>query len=856
MRDGNARCEIWSDLACASGVRLDFIPDVQSARATLAIESEESLTLTLPDNSRIRPLLTSGRVVRVVPLDDQATFTEWRIVSATDAKGLGPAVCTVQAQAVLIDLADAAFCVTFQSGGTPSFTIGAAGITPTQAVDTFVVAALAAEGLTWFTRGTIDPTVTIDLAGTWNSPLEVLRAIVSAVRKAGVFCELRIRRNGAVDYKIDLLTQIGAGAVMPRLSLTRNLTALGHGPSRLEQVTRAIPKGTADVAGLEATIGRARWKVTNVNGGTKKLTLADLNAGAGPLAFVDQLKNSRPGQWFLERVKSGRTFQVQGCDEQLQTVTLLDVSDIAAGEMVAFRLSEPLSRVGYWCQDPTYGIDGAAGGLNGLVEITAVGGANPKHLTVKGNYSNAVGDVVAVDGQHVDRVLVRYAYLGSLAFTIDGINWPERYLTTTVTFGAGPVAIGDVIVAGSNNAAPYAKLNYVGVVTAVDAVNHRIAVRRKYSSGTCIITNAAGWIRVYRPQAGTFIVASSVAAADTMDVDANGVTTSDLVEITVPWGNGPLPYFLESPADRVAYGGAAGAPKIQVVSAELPRGEAQLIPNPWMRDWTGIATTPPDGWTVVVNSTGVATQRTTSPLFTMYGGASWLLPLRRAAGGAAQVETPAAFATPSLEAHQISARVRLLFPVFSGDLGVKVELSYRNGTALNILAKVEVAPTNHSAPPAGSTLVAAGQWLDLVINGVEIASLVTDGFVLRLNETSGNPIDLDCYLDAAMLWLAPVAPPVTEYGDAARLWQSANLVLRDVSTPPIEISQSFVDLERLNPTTWANDAVTLGGYVRVLDADAAFDTTARVMQLDRDYLEPQNTTVTLSTKAKRLSQLL
>jgi hypothetical protein len=66
----------------------------------------------------------------------------------------------------------------------------------------------------------------------------VVLAVRDALRARDIACEVRLRRNGTTDYKLDLVTQIGAGANVPHFHPANSLVSLIEKADPTLQATR------------------------------------------------------------------------------------------------------------------------------------------------------------------------------------------------------------------------------------------------------------------------------------------------------------------------------------------------------------------------------------------------------------------------------------------------------------------------------------------------------------------------------------------------------------------------------------------------------------------------------------------
>lgn len=341
------RIELWDKLQCQGGATKQGVlhaSDLATAKDTRAIDDQESFSfsLTRTDRSGVRAILAQlvARKIAMIVWDD-GSFDEWRIAVIEDGHGIA-GVVTVTCNPLLLDLAEGADSATGKGLVSTTqdclrvFNFGVQSLTATQVWDTYVIP----NSPNWVSRGTIDPTAVIAQL-TWNrlTPQALALQVRDTLRKMNVSCELQLRRNGTTDYKLDLVTQIGATAsTTPFFYPRTNLRSLRRRTDTSGQATRLFTTGETDPSGMPGVQGRARWKVTNVDGATKKLTLVDPNGGAGPIGMLNQWVSA-----YALRVFTGRTFPIQASDPVAQTITLLDVSTFVAGEMIELRLTEPLT---------------------------------------------------------------------------------------------------------------------------------------------------------------------------------------------------------------------------------------------------------------------------------------------------------------------------------------------------------------------------------------------------------------------------------------------------------------------------------------------------------------------------------
>jgi hypothetical protein len=752
------RVEFWTKLQCQGGTRFGVLyadrGDIIAASDIRAIDDQESLIVafTRVDKSgATRGFLSSlaARSIVTVVWDD-GSFDEWRVSLIDDSRGLNGPI-TVTANALLLDLAEGADSSTGKGLVSTTalclrtFDFTATSITATQAWDTYVIPNCPS----WVSRGTIDPTALIAQL-TWSrlTPLALAQQIRDQLRKSNISCELRLRRNGTTDYKLDLVTQIGSTATVPLLLPRSNLQSLKRRIDASQQSTRLFVTGESDPSGSPGIPGRSRWVVTNVDGVNKKLTLADPSGGAGPIGMTDQWKLA-----YVLRVKTGRTFQIQAADATAQTVTLLDVSTFATNELIEFRLTEPGTNTRtITSPSPRFAISNVA----------------TNDLTLSGN-------PITVNGQLVDW----YAKVWTLSSGGTVVGTPQRISITT--------AATDVI---------------------------------RVASGA-------------------------------------GFNATMFVEFVQLDGAGEIPSYLDDAtkvqAPPTGYGMKAGD-----LGVSLVVGVSQFVPNGWMRNWANPAAMP-DGWSTLNSPTTFS--QNTNPSFTRYGGNSLLMDYSSGTGSIFVV-TPRFDLAHCAGNTRLSVRAQLWFTLFNAsptDFNFQMELFALDASGAitgAALGSDIIEPTNSAG---GATKVATGAWVEMEIKGVDLGlDKAPYGLAVAFTTTSQPAAGrCTCYHDTVEVYGFVDNPTdIFEFGDAASLHQAGNRHLGTNAAPPIAYEVSIADLERQNPTDWARAALTLGGNVRVVDADLGVDASVRLLRLERDLLRPEQSTLGLSTLPVLLTQIL
>ncbi len=240
------RIEVWSDLACNSGVALGSLPDwfddvvEESFEGIAAIER---FTFSVPRVSYYASEIVIGRIVRVLYVD--ASFDEYRITALSSATDSG--VLVVSANGILFDLAKSAEIVSENLGGVRSFALTLGNATPSTHLTNYVLAFAAP----FWSLGTVTPTALIAPEIVDATPYQAALAIGSAANLAeSATYELVAERNGTTGYWLHLKVK-GGTAPVAAVRADLNLIALSRQQDQLlGHTTRAVVIGD-DGRGLD-----------------------------------------------------------------------------------------------------------------------------------------------------------------------------------------------------------------------------------------------------------------------------------------------------------------------------------------------------------------------------------------------------------------------------------------------------------------------------------------------------------------------------------------------------------------------------------------------------------------------------
>lgn len=856
-----ARVEVWSDYQCASGSRLAMVPGVVDVITTRDVSGDDSVQLIVPRNSPAEAELLARRVIRLVRSDGAGTesYDEWRIVERTRASGADANTYTYQARSPRADLVrgDVAQLL---STGEIAHVFSVTAMTPAQIIDTYVLPALAAAGLSYFARGTVDPTAPRDLSFEWFSPLSLLEALRDATAT-----EMHVRRNGTTGYYIDLLDQLGAGATRPVFRQTKNLLRTEVFEQTQELVTRCIPRGGKLPGFAEYhTLARVLLKVMAVtpSGGTLILDVEDPAGSVQPIEFDDQFNNG----WHVFRRLSGVTFPIVDTLKTGQQLVITSAANIAAAEYLELRSSDAqTARVGVPRIAP-------ASGDCRLPYISAVDGALPYRCTVT-DANGGVGtiDWITADGLYTDLTIVHCEQrLSAAGVTVDAANQHVNFGTSVAN-----IAIGDLLYWLSNGASanpPHGStpVSILWKITSIDVANQRVDGVQAYYANRAgdVLPNPGGPVRaVVIRQVQTRQIKTSAASANTIDLTASlDPTQIGRVILIEQRSGGVLPSYVDEPvAVQTPPTGYGIIPR----PLDRPglRGEGNLIRNPRGAAWT-TPSAAPDGWSASsISAHSAEHSQNTSPAFVKYGaGRSWDVTLvDEARAIRTLIESPTFYVHPAgfTDLSRFCLKLSLFIAEFSGDAEIQINLVTQNaaGAAASRTA-LTLFSTDYAGVVPDEKVFSANQRLDLTIPALDINTLFTDapragvGMKLQLLALPNVALGIArIYLDAVAAYQITHDPGMGAYVEgsyANQLLDAANRQLRTYAQPLSEYSLKIVDLERVT----GDDPIVVGGELDLRDADLNVTATPRVIRTVVAERNPENTQLTLARRVERLTTQL
>jgi hypothetical protein len=311
-------------------------------------------------------------------------------------------------------------------------------------------------------------------------------------------------------------------------------------------------------------------------------------------------------------------------------------------------------------------------------------------------------------------------------------------------------------------------------------------------------------------------------------VSATGIANGDLIQIRAD-ATGTDLTSLDDPAALAAYGIKAAVCDVSDVPATN-----NLVKNSAMRAWPGSSSAPPTNWTAV-NAPTIAKQ--TAAPFTAIGGQS--IKVTSTTDGQGVISDAVPIFPTALNPY-LSGFAKIW--VASGNARVELVINTPSG--------VKIFP----ALPNVATPSVLGQWDDIGESGFDANGVAATTAQIRIVQHGTAAAVF--YVDAAQITQSATQQAWFEGSGGTRLWQEANEALRTGSNPLVSYSIPLVDLEACDPVTWSDSALIIGANARVVDPRLGIDVVTRIVGIERDYINPQATAVTLSNKYDDLTDVL
>lgn len=289
-----ATLELYSDLKCAGGVRLGTFHTGEVGSVEISIMAGGITAIIQP----ITDAFLGGEKGQVLRLKDAlGTVREARITGRQDGWQDGHLTpVTLQAAPAREDLGR--YLLRTESDGVTVFAFDDE-LTLGDWLSTYILPALALDGITFVSAGTIEPTQWAKASGSAVSVLQLVRILEAATKS-----EYDLVPDGSdTGYTIDFRARVGDTNTALVLHPQKNLIALERDDDQGQGASVLVPLGATRDSGEPATIRDHLFAVSAI--ATDTLTLIDPAGGDGPIQITDQFVGL-----FL-RAADGSTTEIQ-----------------------------------------------------------------------------------------------------------------------------------------------------------------------------------------------------------------------------------------------------------------------------------------------------------------------------------------------------------------------------------------------------------------------------------------------------------------------------------------------------------------------------------------------------------------
>lgn len=802
--DGAAILSLWDDVECAGGSAQRGIPTPIEGTMTRRLDQSHELQIRVPRQAAWLSDATVRDVIRVETV--WGGIFEWRIASVEDSVGDDNAV-TVKGDPIHVDMTDVGFIKFEQIGGITEYNLGGVDEFVKVYIDTYVLPTLSDAGISWITRGTVDLNNQYSISWERWTPQRLMRRLQE---ETGL--EYQLRRHGATDYKIDLVTEIGASLDTVLVSDQRNLRALIRERQREGLYTVIQPMGLKPASAEErAGIGFARWEVTGVS--SNVLTLADRNGGAGPLIEDDQFV----GKYVLKT--DGTLTEITDSDFSAMTVTVSDASGISVGDDVEIR-KDSSGTLLTELESPSGA--SAIGRVVGTYESGDRGEANYIPNPFATDWASKPDAIWGqVDGAHSSgstSVALKNLPASYDLKNGDPLAIPNETHQNHIDADATTDGSGNVTVTLSGGSPTLAGDEYVAI--------HQIVGDEPdgwtFNQIGGDVNHAFGY---YDPDETTDLTGKvDGAVSSDVRIDLDGLTSGDEIHYG-DWLLSSTDALLGVVLNEETVDGTGAATVVIDRAVAVSDNDDITVARPGAfanRTFTNLAMLPPaDVVGPVQLETPSITVKQVEGIDTIWVSAG----LTVAAAEAITVDTTSSnYTGPELILRDTSGGTDLTSVKWDGgDLAAQSEH--------NVILRASYSMT-------GDATVAAR------INGLESAT----------NIAATPPASAPTFVRWVMVHVGVEgsAPPV--WGShATQLWQDGNRRLDERKGWPTTYEVSAREMTELWDVDPAEEAMQLGGSIRLFSPEIDLDQTIRIKEITYDLTDAQNTQIVLDTARSRLS---
>lgn len=414
---------------------------------------------------------------------------------------------------------------------------------------------------------------------------------------------------------------------------------------------------------------------------------------------------------------------------------------------------------------------------------------------------------------------------------------------------------------------------------------------------------------------GSFqLINDTVASSSKLLVSSTtGIAVNDLVTIRrTNTGDGRRLTFLEHPVNKAYYGLISR----RLDRDDLPPSE-NVIVNGSMKVYTTATNAAPDNWTTCGGLASTNVDRSQTSGTWRHGGQSayvqaagdgqgietdynTILPTTRdpyvsgyvglrleTSGAKVRVELIAAKSTTATitgTSRSTSGGVTTVTVTTSGAHGLlvghKVEQAGVTPTAYNGIYAVTAVPSSTqytyvvgADPGAWSSGGTARQvwifpdgtdglaftteyqvWVDLGVAGIELQSLGATRIKMRVCQHGATSVNF--YVDYAQVTETAGQQAFIDGSGLRKLWQAANLRLATHSVPLYYVNAKIIDLETIEGAPITTQPILVGGTVRLTDDLNWGVVTTRILEVERNALDPTDMQITLSNRPDDLTDTI
>jgi hypothetical protein len=274
---------VWTDFEAAGGtLESVFTPaQILACEEVVGLDGEEKLTATVQRSAAAWSDLVPGKVLRAE--FQTGDYDEWRVRSL-DSASAGAATGTITCEGPIYDLLRRSGLVEVtESDGFTDHDLTISNLTPSQWYD---LAADSPNFPSWVAKGMIEPTTRVTIPIDGDPPLRVFTSAREALDTLNEQKpNLRLRRVGTLEYRLDLLTERGSSAELAFVGSSVNLASMSHRESADELVTQIYLFG-GGAEGSRLSMQHHRFKLANVTGTTVDLAAPDGSSEA-PIKIDD-----------------------------------------------------------------------------------------------------------------------------------------------------------------------------------------------------------------------------------------------------------------------------------------------------------------------------------------------------------------------------------------------------------------------------------------------------------------------------------------------------------------------------------------------------------------------------------------